>query len=1019
MRRFLQFPIGCVALLLLFAVASNATAQGRRISSFPYNQLFGFVGAGVTQFPTTNVDGGEFVADDSTATTWVGATSAGLYNAGGKLRIQTTVAKMRQGFVWYGDFSNANADSLSIAWNKVTNLPSGTRISELRIATNGGSGGTFTDVPGITWPTFDNSTTPQTGNLKIKLPASLHGRSDVRIRIYVNHGGTGSGDQPHLEVDSLKITTTCLGPATAAFDSAGAFGTQNLWLYFKAGLRTDSMLVIKRNGTSAPTAMPADGTRYAAGQGLNGTDTVVFWGPATKARACVDSLQSATTYSFTIYGWRTCSATYSVGDTIAAATLSACTATPDKITNITAPHVDSTTVQFDFTTGFRTDSVLIVRRKNAPPGIGPSPGKRYFVGQIMGLDNTVVYFGPPTTPVTAIGQLSDSTYVYAFYAFQSCNATYNGIGSLDTVRMLCTGRPRDVSSLTSRYTSSSSAGLQISLTGFADRYIVFRDGGNGTRPTLTNGTDYPVGTIVGDDTVKYYGTSRRPAITGLPSSTAVTFHAFAVRQCNSTYSNAGASATAITKAACAASPDMLNVQGIEILKNVADTLQLRWRKLNGVDSFVVVARIDSTPGYAPRRGWMYDKTDQFGGAYVLATVPATDTQATILRLPSNTAYFLQIYGLRACDLAYSFSSATLAFATPGTQASQRFAVRAKTLPSLNFGFATITFTKAPLADGSLLITRRGGPPGPGTRGLPFFRAGKSPVDVVSSYRWWSFNRSGLDSFQYDMRLDVTGITGVKDTNDLEILYRPHPDSVWLDIITTARETGDGKLVIRANNRHFFSDYAIGANSKNNVLPVKLISFTGYARPGQATLRWRTAGELNTLGFRVYRARVAANGVAGDQAIVADYISDNRLRSNGITTTPRDYALIDTDDALLTPGNYQYRLEEVTVDGTTEAVGELMVEVGQESIGALQFGPITPNPTTGAMSLRFALPEESSVRVALHDLTGREVRALVADEQMSAGTHTVAVAGDDLPAGTYYCRLTCNGQTKLQPVVIVR
>lgn len=1018
MHRFLQLHVHCVALLLL-AVAMNATAQGRRISTFPYNQNFGFVTTGVTQFPTTNVDGGEFVADDSTATTWVGATSAGLYNAGGKLRIQTTNTKTRQGFVWYGDFSNANADTISIKWNKVTNLPAGTRTSELRIATNGGNGGTFTDVAGVTWPTFDNSTTSQSGTLKIKLPSSLHGSSDARIRIYIYHGGNGSGDHPQLEVDSLKITTTCLSPATAAFDSAGAVGTQNLWLYFKAALRTDSILIIKREGASAPTALPNDGNRYAFGQGLNGTDTVVFWGTANNARAHIAGLRSATTYNFTIYGWRTCAGTYSVGDTIAAATLSTCSGTPDRITNITVPHVDSTIVRFDFTTGARTDSVLIVRRKNSPPGLGPSPGKRYFVGQIIGLDNTVVYFGPPTTPATVIGQQSDSLYVYAFYGFQSCNATYNGIGSLDTVRMRCTGRPLNVSSFTSRYTSSNSVGFQISLTGFADHYLVFRDGGNGLPPTLVNGTNYPVGSIVGDDTLKYYGTGRRPAITGLPSATTAKFYAYGARECNYTYSSIGGTVTATTKSACASTPDMLNVQGLEIVKNVTDTLQLRWRKVNGVDSFVVVARIDSTPGYSPRNGWMYDKTDEFGGAYVLATVPAADTQTTILRLPSNTAYFLQIYGMRSCDLGYSFSSATLAFATPGTQVSQRFAVQAKTLPSLNFGFATITFTKAPLADGSLLISRRGGPPGPGTRGLPFFRAGKSPVNVVSNYRWWSFNRIGLDSFQYDMRLDVTGIPGVKDTNDLEILYRPHPDSVWLDIVTTARETGNGKLVLRSNNRYFFSDYAIGANSKNNVLPVKLISFTGYARRGQATLSWRTAGELNTLGFRVHRAPVSANGISGTETVIADYMTDNRLRSLGNTNEPRDYALLDTDDALFAPGHYRYRLEEVTVDGITTEVGELMVEIEQEVSSALRFNPVTPNPTTGAMTLRFALPEESSVHMALYDLNGHEVRRLVTEDQMSPGVHTITVGTDNLPAGTYYCRLVCNGQTKIQPVVIVR
>ena len=108
MRRFLQLHFGCLMLLLL-AVSHDGAAQGRRISTFPYNQSFGFVTAGVTQFPTTDVDGGEFVADDSTATTWTTTlSSAGLYNAGGKLRIQTVKAKQQQGFVWYGDFSNAN-----------------------------------------------------------------------------------------------------------------------------------------------------------------------------------------------------------------------------------------------------------------------------------------------------------------------------------------------------------------------------------------------------------------------------------------------------------------------------------------------------------------------------------------------------------------------------------------------------------------------------------------------------------------------------------------------------------------------------------------------------------------------------------------------------------------------------------------------------------------------------------------------------------------------------------------------
>src|SRR5687767_4038001 len=94
-----------LALMVLASVA--AMAQGRRISTFPYSQPFTFVTAVSTGFPTTNVDGGEFTVDDSTLATFLLTTnilSAGISPQTGALRLQTTNAKTRQGFIWYGDF---------------------------------------------------------------------------------------------------------------------------------------------------------------------------------------------------------------------------------------------------------------------------------------------------------------------------------------------------------------------------------------------------------------------------------------------------------------------------------------------------------------------------------------------------------------------------------------------------------------------------------------------------------------------------------------------------------------------------------------------------------------------------------------------------------------------------------------------------------------------------------------------------------------------------------------------------
>jgi subtilisin-like proprotein convertase family protein len=92
--------------------------------------------------------------------------------------------------------------------------------------------------------------------------------------------------------------------------------------------------------------------------------------------------------------------------------------------------------------------------------------------------------------------------------------------------------------------------------------------------------------------------------------------------------------------------------------------------------------------------------------------------------------------------------------------------------------------------------------------------------------------------------------------------------------------------------------------------------------------------------------------------------------------------------------------------TTQTVG-----VGGTQVPTvLEFAPVFPNPSRGGnVSMSFALPTASKVRVALYDVGGRLVRT-VADRAYSAGRYTLVVDGRDdrgmaLRPGMYLARFS--------------
>ena len=81
----------------------------------------------------------------------------------------------------------------------------------------------------------------------------------------------------------------------------------------------------------------------------------------------------------------------------------------------------------------------------------------------------------------------------------------------------------------------------------------------------------------------------------------------------------------------------------------------------------------------------------------------------------------------------------------------------------------------------------------------------------------------------------------------------------------------------------------------------------------------------------------------------------------------------------------------------------------------------PNPFNGETRIGFAVPadgERMPVRLAVYDVTGREVAVLV-DRVVGSGVHEVVFPASQLASGAYLYRLQAGGHTETRKMVLVR
>lgn len=78
----------------------------------------------------------------------------------------------------------------------------------------------------------------------------------------------------------------------------------------------------------------------------------------------------------------------------------------------------------------------------------------------------------------------------------------------------------------------------------------------------------------------------------------------------------------------------------------------------------------------------------------------------------------------------------------------------------------------------------------------------------------------------------------------------------------------------------------------------------------------------------------------------------------------------------------------------------------------------PNPSRGAVQLRFALARPAEVELSVHDVSGRKA-GVVADQQYQAGSHTVHFDSNRLKSGLYFISLKVGTTVLTQKMIVLR
>lgn len=284
------------------------------------------------------------------------------------------------------------------------------------------------------------------------------------------------------------------------------------------------------------------------------------------------------------------------------------------------------------------------------------------------------------------------------------------------------------------------------------------------------------------------------------------------------------------------------------------------------------------------------------------------------------------------------------------------------------------------------------------------RAAKSGSDA-QAVRYAFYNDGTVDFVQHSL---VDDVTGVVFTDRMETV--PPLDSlVIFRIGDEVAGIGDART---ATWTAITSDGDTFTRSTDEApLPVELVRFHAQVSGRTVTLEWQTASEENNAGFAVQQRRIINAEGAGDDR---DWTRVGFVEGAGTTAETRAYRF---DLGALAPGEYQFRLRQIDVDGRSALSHEVTAQIGID--GPYRLMPPSPHPIRSASTLSLITQASQPVRVELYDLLGRRVATLFDGEITGGRQQEIQLDSDGLANGMYFIRATGEHFRATERVTVVR
>lgn len=283
---------------------------------------------------------------------------------------------------------------------------------------------------------------------------------------------------------------------------------------------------------------------------------------------------------------------------------------------------------------------------------------------------------------------------------------------------------------------------------------------------------------------------------------------------------------------------------------------------------------------------------------------------------------------------------------------------------------------------------------------------------------WTYSGGGIDS---------ASVTGTAATQNWTVNSQTSTQVTFTNTTKELLETVSGFEISGTQGGNGTWTAGDSSGTIDGSLPVELVSFTGSVIFDGVRIEWRTATEVNNLGFNLYRSKTREGKF--------EKVNSRLIEGAGSSPLPHNYQFVDRD---VEPGKvYYYYLEDIDITGITEKSDllEVNLKTNRSSFQARLLVPAAtrllqnfPNPFNPETWLPFYLASDTNVKIRIHNLLGETVRTLELGHK-SAGyydTHVKAAywdgkdnIGQFVSSGFYFYTLETSDFTATKKMVIVK